>query len=197
MVLHSFYEGKKKYKGFYVDVGAHHPIRFSNTYFFYRRGWKGINIDPTPKSMQPFNLFRRRDINIEVGIGKNTGKFQFFCFNEPALNTFDKGLAEERNTGKYYIKKTIEVPILPLRNILEKYVQKNQKIDFFSIDVEGLDFEVLESNDWERFKPEFILVEDIGFSIYNIKSSIISTFLSDIGYEVVAILQRTVIYKLK
>lgn len=54
--------------GFYVDVGAHHPFKFSNTYFFYKRGWRGINIDALPHSMNLFNQFRPRDINVECGV---------------------------------------------------------------------------------------------------------------------------------
>ncbi|MCX2716544.1 hypothetical protein OQH61_02215 [Helicobacter sp. MIT 21-1697] len=59
--------------GFYVDVGAHHPFRFSNTYLFYQKGWKGINIDAMPNSMKLFSRFRPRDINIECGIALNGG----------------------------------------------------------------------------------------------------------------------------
>jgi len=58
VVLASFYENMKNYRGFYVDIGAHHPVRFSNTWMFYKNGWKGINIDPTPGSMKAFNVIR-------------------------------------------------------------------------------------------------------------------------------------------
>lgn len=60
-------------KGFYVDVGAHHPFRFSNTYYFYKRGWSGINIDAMPNSMALFKRFRPRDINIECGVSYTGG----------------------------------------------------------------------------------------------------------------------------
>lgn len=59
--------------GFYVDVGAHHPFRFSNTYLFYKQGWRGINIDAMPGSMTLFHRFRPRDINIECGVANNGG----------------------------------------------------------------------------------------------------------------------------
>src|SRR4051812_17526869 len=74
MVLQSFYEGRKKYKGFYIDVGAHHPYRFSNTLFFYKKGWRGINIEPTPNAVKAFNIFRRRDINLNIGISSKRDK---------------------------------------------------------------------------------------------------------------------------
>ena len=64
----------KQQNGFYVDVGAHHPYRFSNTYFFYKRGWKGINIDAMPGSMKIFNKYRPRDKNIEAGISDTKKK---------------------------------------------------------------------------------------------------------------------------
>ncbi len=60
---------EKRDTGFYVDVGAHHPFRFSNTYLFYTQGWRGINIDATPGSMRAFKKHRPRDINLEIGIG--------------------------------------------------------------------------------------------------------------------------------
>ena len=49
MILGKIFSGQKH--GFYVDVGAHHPLRFSNTYLFYLKGWRGINIDAMPGSM--------------------------------------------------------------------------------------------------------------------------------------------------
>ena len=52
----------------FIDVGAHHPMRFSNTYLFYKKKWKGINIDPLPGSMKLFNKLRPRDINLELGV---------------------------------------------------------------------------------------------------------------------------------
>lgn len=196
VVLAAYYQERKGYKGFFVDIGAHHPVRFSNTWMYYRRGWKGINIDPTPGSMQSFRLIRWRDINLEIGIGSHSKKLTFYCFNEPALNTFDKDIAAERNTGNpYFITKTVNVSIEPLKIVLDKYLQTNQKIDFFSIDVEGLDLEVLRSNDWEKYRPEFILVEDSKFALNINNESNIYKFLREQNYELIASLKRTSIYR--
>jgi len=59
--------------GFYVDVGAYHPKHLSNTYFFYKKGWRGINIDPNPRSIKLFNLLRPTDINLNVAIANGEG----------------------------------------------------------------------------------------------------------------------------
>ncbi len=78
-ILARIYE-RQRY-GFYVDIGAHHPFRFSNTYLLYKRGWNGINIDAMPKSMELFNKYRNRDINIECGVGLciGGGDGRVFC----------------------------------------------------------------------------------------------------------------------
>ena len=194
--LAAFFEGRKKYKGFFIDIGAHHPVRFSNTWMYYRKGWKGINIDPTPGSMRSFKMLRSRDINLEIGIGETRSEMLFYCFNEAALNTFDTELAEKRNTGKpYFIKKTLPVAILPLREVLDSYLPKNQVIDFMSVDVEGLDLKVLQSNDWNLFRPTYLLVEDTHFSADTPKESEIYQYLNSVNYHLVAVLRRTIIFE--
>lgn len=69
--LYRYFE--RQDNGFYVDVGAHHPFRFSNTCIFYARGWRGINIDAMPQSMALFRKYRKNDINLEVAIGNGGG----------------------------------------------------------------------------------------------------------------------------
>ncbi len=197
MLLASFYESKKKYKGFYIDVGAHHPFRFSNTAYFYKKGWKGINIEPTPNLFQSFIRYRKKDINLNIGIG-NGKVLTFNIFNDGALNTFDAKLALERNgsnNGKYFIVEKIDIQTYSLKEILEKYLPKQQKIDLLTIDVEGFDFEVLQSNDWNRFIPEFIMIE-CETDIDHIQSDEIYQFLKSKKYTMVGRTQRTSLFKL-
>ena len=99
MILRRVFENQKT--GFYVDVGAHHPFRFSNTYYFYKQGWQGINIDAMPESMDVFRRFRKRDINIESGVALNDAKIPYFVFKEKALNTFDDVLAQQYKSAGY------------------------------------------------------------------------------------------------
>lgn len=196
VVLDSYLEGPKGYRGFFVDVGAHHPVRFSNTWMFYKKGWKGINIDPTPGSMRRFHWLRRRDLNLEIGVGAEASQLTFYCFNDPALNTFDPKLARERNTGKpYRIIKEVQVAVEPLSAILNKHLSAGQQIDFFTIDVEGLDLEVLKSNDWTKYTPTFILAEDSEFRPDKAADSEIYKFLKGKGYDMIATLKRTIIYR--
>ena len=193
MILKRLFE--KQINGFYVDVGAHHPRRFSNTYLFYKKGWSGINIDAMPNSMKQFNRSRPRDINIEKPISEKKQILTYYGFNEPALNGFSKELSEERN-GKsgYSIEFTHDIETCTLEEILDKNLPKNQEIDFLSIDVEGLDFEVLKSNNFEKYRPKIILIEILNSSLNNIQKSKVSIYLKSIDYHVYAKSINTVVF---
>lgn len=186
-----------KEKGFYVDVGACHPKRFSNTYFFYQRGWRGINIDATPGYMDLFKIFRKRDINLEIPISRQSSILDFYLFEEPALNTFSKRSAEDYiNSGTKLIK-TIRIGTKPLSRVLDSYLPEGQRIDFMSVDAEGLDLEVLESNNWDKYKPAYVLVEELGFQIDKCQDSAIYNFLVNLEYKLVAKTFNTLFFKLE
>lgn len=193
MILKSFYEDRKNYKGYYIDIGAHHPFRFSNTCYFYNKGWSGINIEPTPNLFKHFKKHRKRDINLNIGICDKKGLLTFFLFNESALNSFDKELSLSRENNNYKIVGKQEIEVERLDSVLDNYLPKNQKIDFLTIDVEGLDFEVLKSNNWSKYKPDHILIES-NLSLDNINDNDIYTFLNSLGYQLIAQTLRTSIF---
>ncbi|HQU22635.1 MAG TPA: FkbM family methyltransferase, partial [Flavobacteriaceae bacterium] len=160
LILDRFFNYKKS--GFYIDVGAHHPRKFSNTHIFYARGWRGINIDALPNSMDLFNSERPGDINLEVGVSKNGGELTYFMFNQPAINTFSEKEAKAKEAiERYQLREKVKVKTAPLKDLLDKHLPQQTKIDFISIDVEGLDVEVIQSNDWDLYRPTMILVEDL------------------------------------
>jgi FkbM family methyltransferase len=196
MILRRIFAYEKN--GFYVDVGAHHPKRFSNTYFFYKQGWSGINIDAMPGSMKTFKEYRPRDINIEVPISVEPKLLQYYIFNETALNGFDPELSKNRDDklSQYKIVEAIDLETRRLDDVLDQYLPKDKVIDFLSIDVEGLDFEVLESNNWNKYKPEVVLIEIIGSTLSELQNHKISQFLSYLGYTIYAKTVNTVIYKI-
>lgn len=196
LVLASFYEGRETYKGFFVDVGAHHPYRFSNTCLFYKRGWRGINIEPTPDLFKKFEIHRKRDINLNCGIG-NGETLNFYIFNEGALNTFDEERAKELDgskNGKYKLIATQGIKTRLLKDILDEHLPANQKIDLLTIDVEGMDFTVLQSNDWTKYQPEFIFIE-CAQTDNSIFEDEIYKFLVDKGYNIVGRTRRTTLFK--
>jgi FkbM family methyltransferase len=195
MILASFFEGKKN--GFFVDVGAHHPKRFSNTYHFYIRGWRGINIDATPGSMKAFRRSRPEDINVEAAVSDQDQTLEFHLFNEPALNTFDTKMAAERDGFlSFRLLRKIPVRTSPLKALLDQHVPSGKQIDFMSIDVEGLDLPALQSNDWEKYRPTVVLAEDTAAKTWSlIGQSPITQFLRTWNYEPFASTFRTILYR--
>lgn len=186
-ILERFLESKKD--GFYIDVGANDPRRFSNSYLFYLKGWKGICIDPNPKMAERFKKTRSRDIFVNLGVASVPAELEYFMYDEDALNTFDAKLTEHRlATTKYKVIDRKKIPVKPLKEILGK-LHFSGDVDFMNIDVEGLDLEVLKSNDWSTCRPKLLLVE-------NLKEvdNEIEKFLKEKNYHLIAMTKNTLIF---
>ncbi|RZJ52709.1 MAG: FkbM family methyltransferase [Flavobacterium sp.] len=189
--------GEKKF-GIYVDIGAHHPTFLNNTFFFYKKGWRGINIDATPGSMKPFEKLRPYDINIEQPIANQTSELEFHIFSTPELNTFDKtNVAKFLNYPYVNLEKKIKLTTVKLENLLERNLPRlgNPQIDFFTIDVEGMDLDVLKSNNWNKFRPNYVLVEDLSVDIFNLENNEIVNFMTSVGYTITAKTVNTLFFK--
>ena len=121
---------------------------------------------------------------------------KFYQFDEPALNGFSLELSKDRNINtKYKIINTIDLHAFPLCDILEKYLPPNlSTIDFMSVDVEGLDLEVLKSNNWNKFRPNILLVELLNSSLDSIQQDPIYNFLLDKDYYVYSKCVKTIIF---
>ncbi|RAJ85778.1 FkbM family methyltransferase [Chitinophaga dinghuensis] len=185
----------KKTDGFFVDIGAHHPIRFSNTYRFYLDGWRGINVDAMPGSMLPFQKKRPRDINLEVPVSDKKEVLKFYIFNEPALNTFSEKEARAKDgKNNYKITDVKELQTVTLEDILHEHLPAGQQIDFMSVDVEGLDLQVLQSNNWEKYRPEYLLVEDLMSDVSDSLEGPLYKFLQSKDYKLVARSYNTAFY---
>ena len=144
----SHYFGLKE-NGFYVDIGAYHPKKLSNTALFYQKGWCGINVEPNKKSWELLKKKRPRDINLNLGVDSEPGFRELYL--DDACSSFDGGWSSFR--GKE------EVKVTTLALLLEAYLPFNQPIDFLSVDTEGNDLVVLKSNDWKKYRPKLVLVE--------------------------------------
>ena len=172
--------------GFFVDVGAFHPYKDSNTYLFYRNNWRGINIDACPGSMLAFNKIRPLDINIECGIGEHEAEMEYYLIDKRStMNSFSKNNLIENGMLKH-VKQIIPVKVQTLKKVLNQHKSFFSEIDFLTVDVEGLDFEVLNSNDWINYKPKVIAVELNVHSIDDILNHRTALLLKGLGYKIVA-----------
>jgi FkbM family methyltransferase len=196
MILRRIFEERRG--GFYVDVGAHHPTRYSNTYLFYKwLGWRGINIDALPGSMALFRRLRPEDINLEVAISDEPGTFTYYEFDEPALNGLSPELSRERAAaGTAELIAQTPVRTRTLAEVLAEHLPAGREIDFLSVDVEGLDLEVLRSSDWSRYRPAVVLVEDMeATELAAAAETRLSRFLRDQGYALSCRTPHTSIFR--
>jgi len=143
-------------QGFYVDVGANHPIKLSITKHFYDLGWQGINVEPG-KIYEQLAAARPRDTNLNVAVSNVAGERTFYEFPVGhALSSFNPDLPP---VEEHWLAGRIErtVTTVTLREMFEQH--QPPTIDFMNVDVEGHQKEVLEGNDWSRWRPRVVLTE--------------------------------------
>lgn len=158
VILDLFFRGRKS--GFYVDVGANHPLYDSVTKLFYDKGWHGINVEPSQKMFQLLSHDRPRDINLNIGLSDRAGKNMLREYEAPGYSTFAQEMKHEHSskprhdTVKYH---DYEVEIDTLSSVLERLGVGS--IQFLKVDVEGYEYAVLSGNDWKKYRPEIVCVE--------------------------------------
>jgi len=184
--------------GFYVDVGCCHPIRLSNTLWFYKAGWRGINIDPTPGVKELFDRWRKRDVNLGLAVSDHNGSLTFYT--EGGKNSVYNTASPEQArllVEQGLIKNMVEVqvPCATLSSVLDKHLPKGQGIQFMSVDAEGHDLEVLQSNDWARYRPEVLLVEAHTDTLEHLMDSDLVRYITAQGYDIHAWLRPNLVLK--
>jgi FkbM family methyltransferase len=174
-------------KGFYVDVGAYHPVTYSNTWLFSRNGWKGIVVEPNPGMAKLHRKRRPRDIIVGSAIGAESGEALYESVPEANNN---RVLAEGETPGGGKVSK---VRMTTLARLFRDHLLPGQDVDLLCIDCEGMDLAVLQGNDWERVRPRVVCVEakDPG------EEGAISGFLKPKSYEPVARAGYSVLYRQK
>jgi len=183
--------GYERTSGVYVDVGCFQPIVFSNTYIFYQRGWKGLAVDPNPQFRQAWRRYRPRDTFLNLAISKTRGTMAYV--NNRQFQPMNKVLPENGATGLDPVLYEVNpCEAAPLAEVLSQHLGGNQ-IDLMSVDCEGMDLEVLESNDWDKYRPLVLAVEDTNIS----SESGLNRFVRNLGYEYRAYIGLTKIFQLK
>ncbi len=179
----------KNKKGFYVDVGCHHPTRLNNCHLLYKNGWSGINIDISKLSINLFNLVRKRDININKAVSLKQKKVRFYY---DKLISFYISLNKRKELDRFR-----EISSDTLSNIISKTKYKDKKIDFLSIDTEGKDFEVLRSLNFRKYDPKYICIEIYHNKNerFNVKKNLIYKYLIKKNYKLLLNKRENYIFK--
>tara|TARA_B110000027_G_C16060415_1_gene274225 strand:+ start:33 stop:749 length:717 start_codon:yes stop_codon:yes gene_type:complete len=200
-LLHKRFTSKKKYfsfsgvdvilerifmhqqKGIYIDIGCQHPIKNSNTYLLYKKGWEGINVDLDNDNIDLFKVSRSNDDNFNKALSNEVKEVDLYFYHKKSpINTIDKKTSEFQKANVSSIKK---IKTDTLNNIILNTKYKDCTFDLLSIDVEGHELEVLKGFDITKFSPKVIVVEylDLNISKLEIKNLNIKDILNTEIYK--------------
>jgi len=144
--------------GFYIDIGAGHPVYDNVSFAFYLRGWNGITVEPNPWLAQLSAAVRPRDKRIQSLVGATAGEATYYLvedFHGLSTTIASHAQAAQAELGK--AAQTMTVPVTTLRALCEQHAPV--EIDFLKVDVEGAEPDVLAGGDWQRFRPKVVVVE--------------------------------------
>lgn len=174
-----------KRNGFFIDIGAHDGISFSNSLFFEKfNDWSGICIEPNPSVFSKL-VSNRKSINLNVCIGSENKKVKFTQIE--GYSEMLSGITEkydvrhiERINNTILVKggekREIEVDMIRLNDVDEI---KNKKIDFISIDTEGNEFDIISSINFDLLDVKSLVIEN------NYKDNRIAAYLNSLGFELI------------
>ncbi|MCR5090943.1 MAG: FkbM family methyltransferase [Oscillospiraceae bacterium] len=150
----------------YLDIGCNDFRNDNNTYYMYLLGASGVVIDANPVCVESFQGRRPRDTVLNIGVGeKDEGELIFYVMNNYGLSTFSKEAVEDaiRKNPENQVEKEIAVPVLGINTVLEQYF-RDFPLDVLSLDAEGIDEKILNTLDFDTYKPQIIIVETIDYA---------------------------------
>lgn len=147
----------------YLDIGANDPFYLNNTALFYKKGCTGVNIEANPELVPKFNKYRSNDINLNVGVGNREMDLNFFVLQDNTLSTFSEMEALELQKFGHKLEKVLKVKVITINKIIEQYCA-GKFPDFLTLDVEGLDFDIIKTITFEKSFPKVICVEASEYS---------------------------------
>lgn len=194
IIIKHFFDKIGVLKPSYLDIGCHHPYFLSNTYLFYKNGSRGINIDPSPIAIKPFNIFRPGDINLQKAISNQNAVLPFYEMEYKTLSTLSEKEAKRFESEGIKITSVTSVQTITVLDLLAKHFNGIFP-DFLTIDVEGYEYEIFNSIDFSITFPKLICVETLIYSKNNeTKNEILHTLIISKGYHIYAETHINTIY---
>jgi FkbM family methyltransferase len=168
--------------GYFVDVGCNRPIEGNNTFKFYLKKWKGINIDGNRKMIDMFHKVRPKDTNICTLISNKDEEVDFHISEDDRVSSISADFVSEMKNTRDYTQ-TLRLKTEKLEHLLDKHHPQQLPFAFLSIDVEGHDLQVLESCEFVKYRPYIICIENHGFSISTLGENKIYDYLTQKNYH--------------
>jgi FkbM family methyltransferase len=169
----------------YVDIGAADPVESNNTFLLYWTGGHGVLVEPNPMYVEKLRLRRPRDVVVASGVGVTdaTEADYYVIRGKPTLNTFSPEEAARLRAGakEDVVEAVVKMPLISVNRLLATHVGKAP--DLLSIDVEGMDFDVLRTLDFAAYRPGAIIAETIRMGTVDVNAELVDFVVSH-GYAV-------------
>lgn len=168
--------------GLYLDIGANHPFKGSNTYLLYEHGWSGLTVDPIKLLCEQHRRLRPRDVCLNAAVSDRPGQEIFHELNPSGFSTFDTRAADElTHAGRAVRAGTYEVPVVRATDVWNQSFPA-LRADLISIDTEGFELEVIDGLDFKILEPRVVLVE-FQAATGSERESAVTEVLADRGYR--------------
>jgi FkbM family methyltransferase len=145
--------------GCYLDVGASNPITDSNTYAMYKRGWRGIALEPLPFGPM-WQKSRPDDLFLNVAVGAEPGQVTLQVFRDSQISSVMPETIAHWQRGGHSPVTHLRVPCVTLNEVLSQHLARRE-LHLVSIDVEGMEHEVLKGIDLRRYRPWVMVLEAV------------------------------------
>jgi len=188
IIVKTYFDSIKVFTPTYIDIGAFDPFNLSNTALLYELGSIGINIEPNPIQFKKFLKHRRKDTNLNIGIGAKDGQIDYYIMSSSVLNTFSAEQAKEyESQWGYRILDILPIQVRTLSWVVQNYFQ-GRFPDFLSIDIEGLEEEVIQEMKKITSLPSVICIETLTFATDSggVKRESLTDTLKTLGFEIYA-----------
>lgn len=180
----------------YIDVGAHQPRRYSTTYALYRCGWRGLLVEPNPTLVSAIRRGRPKDVVEQCGVSDVTGEMDFYLYSQACYSTFSEQQKRQlEDSQNLRPMRTLRTKVVTLAALEAKYPTLFRQARLLKVDAEGHDLNVLRSNNWNSFRPEYIVVEMLGQSARTASDHEIGEFLRANGYALRSFLYHSAVWE--
>ena len=177
----------------YLEIGTNDPIRDNNTYFFYKRGARGVLVDPISVVGELVKMVRPEDffINVAISDKQSDGKVTFYRSKSSTISSLVSG-HHKKWDGRSH-NETVEITV-PLMGINELFKQVSYVPELFCVDAEGYDEIIIRGLDFNLYSPKVILVE-IGHLYGDICS--FDEYMESQGYFLYSVISANAVYVLR
>lgn len=177
----------------YLEIGANHPISTNSSYLPHiGLGMTGVLVEANANLLDDLQRHRPHDIIVHAAVTKDdVEKIAFYISNHHEISSLSKTFVENWQDGQIGVAEVTTVPARRINGLMEEFFSHKAPL-FLSIDIEGMDLEVLSDLDWNNWRP-YIVQTEFSDQFASGTSDRMEQLLHNNGYTVVALTDVNII----